>query len=144
MRPNLGDIEGIEAILLGIFRFHDLDINGPRRIFTTLNSIEKISSSVIRIFTSKTLSFRSLQVLDTLISLEVPLDVFEVAIGINKLKSVRRVTIQVTVAIRSTTVGEENSNLVNRFRDKREEIPESICIDWPVWVKLFPHKRFLV
>jgi hypothetical protein len=39
-----------------------------------------------------------------------------------------RVTVHVTVTIGSTTVREEDSDLVDRLRNEREEIPEGIGI----------------
>jgi len=128
VRPDLGNIEGVETILLGILRIHDLNIDRPRRILTVFNSIEKITSSIIRVGTSELTSLISLQVSDTLICLEVPLDILEATIFSNQLESVRRVTVEVTVTIRSTTVGEEDGDLVNGFRNKRQEIPEGIGI----------------
>lgn len=128
MRPDLGDIEGVETVLLGILRLHDLNVDGPRRILTVLNSVEEITGGIIRVGTSKLTSLISLQVSDTLISLEVPLDILEATIFSNQLESVRRVTVEVTVTVRSTTVGEEDGDLVNGFRDERQEIPEGIGI----------------
>lgn len=128
VRPNLGNIEGIETILCGILRFHNLDINRPRRIFTMFNGIEEITSSIIRIRTSKLTSLIGLQVSNTLICLEMPFDILEATILSNQFQSVRRITVKITVTIWSTTVREENRNLMNRFRNKRQEIPESIGI----------------
>lgn len=128
MRPNLGNVEGVETIPESIFRVHDLNVNSPRGTITLFNGIEEITSSIIRILTSNNTSLFSAQVLDTLVSLEVPLDILEVAVIINQLESVRGVTIHETITIGSTTVGEENRDLVNGFRYERKEIPESIRI----------------
>lgn len=128
MRPDLCDIEWVEAVLLGILGFHDLDIDGPGWIVASLDGIEEIAGGIVGIRAGEPLSLIGLEVLDTLVTLEVPLDVLEVALVVNELESVRRVTVHETVAIGGTTVGEEDGDLVDRFGDKRQEIPECIYL----------------
>ena len=118
MWPNLGDIEWVETVGLGILRFHDLDIDRPRWMITLFNSIEQILGSIIRVRAGKLTGFISLEVLDALVGLEVPLDVLEVTLIINQLQSVRRTTIHVTITIGSTTVREQDGDLMDRFRNK--------------------------
>lgn len=126
--PDLGDIEGVESVVLSILRIHDLDVDRPRRSFTAFDRLEEITSSIVGIFRSKLTSFSGSEVLDTLVGLEVPLDILEVTLSIDQLEGVRRVTVHETVTIGSTTVGEEDGDLVNTFGDQGQEIPEGVRV----------------
>jgi hypothetical protein len=106
---------------------HNLDIDSPAGEFTTSDGVKEITGGIIGI-RAQLGSLLSGEVLNALVSLEVPLDILEVAVIVNQLQGVGRVAVHVTVTIGSTTVREEDGNLVNGLRNKREEVPESIRI----------------
>jgi hypothetical protein len=126
--PDLGDIEGVESVVLSILGVHDLDVDRPRRSFTTFDRLEEITSSIVGIFGGKLTSFSGSEVLDTLIGFEVPLDILEVTLSIDQLEGVGRVTVHEAVTIGSTTVGEEDGDLMDTFGHQRQEIPEGIRV----------------
>lgn len=47
MRPDLGHIEDVPAVLLCLFWLHDLEVHGPGRIVAILDCIVHISGMVI-------------------------------------------------------------------------------------------------
>ena len=48
--PYLGQIEGIEAVGLGLLERHDLDLQRPAGIVAALDGLEEIASVVVAVF----------------------------------------------------------------------------------------------
>jgi DNA-binding transcriptional LysR family regulator len=63
------------------------------------------------------------KILGALLGLEVPFHVEQFVVGIDEAERMTAETVQVPVAIGSTAIGEENSDLMERFRRQRPEIP---------------------
>lgn len=88
--------------------------------------LEEVFSSVVRVGRLKGISFSSSEVLNTRVSLEVELNPEGFTLFINPLEGVRRVTVHSSVTIGSTSVREQNGNLVSRFRNLGKEVPEHV------------------
>lgn len=88
MRPNLGDIEDVPLVLLGISFGHDLDVSSPSSSLARGNVVEEITSSMIRILSAHFLSFSGSEVLDTNVSLVVELNVESFTLFIDGLEGV--------------------------------------------------------
>ena len=126
--PDLGDIKGVPAVGGGILGVHDLDVDGPRGEITLGNVVEKISGGIVGIRRGKLGSLGGLEVLDTLVALEVPLDKVGLTSLVDELQGVGGETVHVAVTIGGTAVGEEDGNLVKSLGDEGDEVPESIGI----------------
>ena len=77
MRPDFGHVEDVPSISLCLSWIHDLNIDIPHRIIFSLNGLERIPYQVIRIFTCDLGCFLLSENFDSLLSLDVDLDVFE-------------------------------------------------------------------
>jgi hypothetical protein len=80
VRPDLGHVENVPFVALGILEVHDLDIDVPYRIVTFLDRVEQILQQMIWVLASNFGCFLSGKVLDALLGLDMDLDVFEGAI----------------------------------------------------------------
>src|SRR5689334_3917611 len=74
MRPGLGQVKGIETILLCVRKGHNLHLKPPDREVIALDCFAQVATMVIRIFRRHRLGFSIGEVLDTLLRLEVILD----------------------------------------------------------------------
>lgn len=115
MGPNLGNIENVPSVLVTVVDGHNLDIQGPRSATTLSDVLEEIFSGVVGVGGLEGISFTSSEVLDTRISLEVELNPEGFSLFIDPLEGVGRVTVHSSVTIGSTSVREQNGNLVSRF-----------------------------
>jgi len=129
LRPGLGQVENVVSELLSLFRSHDLNVESPRREFLTFNRFEQVSSGVIGSSSSGLSSLLISESLDTLIRLVVELNVNERSILLDHLVSVSRVSMHESVSVRSSSsVREENGELMERFRVERGVVPEVVGI----------------
>lgn len=102
--PDLGDVKHVELIVVGILHGHDLHEPAPRGEFSCLNGIVEIPSGPVLVLDSLLLGLFSSEVLNSLVSLEVVLDVVVLALIIHPGEGVGGVTIHVTVAIGGASV----------------------------------------
>lgn len=107
---------------------HDLKVHSPRRELSLIDRIEQILSRAIRVGLVQLGSLLRAPVLDSLVGLEVPLDQMGLTLGIDQLQGVGRESVHVAVTCGGTTVGEQDSNLVEGFVGERDEIPEGISV----------------
>lgn len=80
VRPDLGHVEDVPAVLLCLGRAHDLEIDLPRWVVTLGNGVVEVSRVSVRVLTSGLGCFILREVLDPLVGLDVNLDVVERAI----------------------------------------------------------------
>lgn len=126
--PNLGEVERIEAGLLGLLEGHHLDVQRPAGEFSLGDRVVQITDSVIRIGTGQFIGTLGVQVLDALVGLEVELAPDRIAGGVDHLEGVRSIAVHEAETVRSTTIGEQEHHLVSRFRPQRDKVPEHIRI----------------
>jgi len=128
MRPDLGDIENVPFILGGVSFGHDLDLHAPGGRLSRGDVIKQVSGSIIAILGGDLASFRSSQILDARVSVEVELDPETFSLFIDPLESVRAVSVHVSETIGSTSVREEDGDLMGRFGDEGKEVPEHVGV----------------
>lgn len=85
MRPNLGHVEDIPLVLLGLFGTHQLDIDVPDRIFTPVNSFKHVTYHKIRILPGDLGGFLGGKILNALLRFDVDFGIFEGAVLYLKL-----------------------------------------------------------
>jgi len=128
VRPDLGKIENVVTELLGLLRSHGLNINSPTGVVSALDRFDQGLDTVIGVLTSELASSSVVKSLEALVGAKVDLDVMVFAFGVHELEGMTRVTVHLMVAIGSSTVGEENEDLMNRLRVLRQVIPEHIRV----------------
>lgn len=100
----------------------------PRRIIPIRDRVVQIPDAVIGIRRRKFGSFLDIQILDTLIGLEMELAVGHLPLCVDHLEGVRTVAVHVSVTIRYSPVAEHVHDLVCRLRHQRQEIPKHVRI----------------
>src|SRR3972149_241712 len=71
MEPDLGDIEGIEAVFLGLLGSHDLDFHSPGRVVASCDGLMEIPGCMIGVFTFQLGAVVAGEILNPLLRLEV-------------------------------------------------------------------------
>ena len=107
LRPDLGQVEDIPAELLGLLGSKDLNVNCPARIFTALDCLEEILGVPVGVFRRHFAGFFVVESLATLVGLAMDLDIDKRAVRLGELISMARVTIHISVRVRSASVREQ-------------------------------------
>ena len=128
MRPNLGDVEDIESVVFSVLLRHQLNVPSPRWEVTLGNGVEEIRGGEVLILKSHLVLLLSGEVLDSLVSLEVVLNKVNLALLVNPLESVGRVTIHEAVSVRSASVREKDGNLVKGLWSMLPEVEDHVWI----------------
>ena len=136
MRPHLGDVPRIKAIAYGLGLSHALDINRPRWEISCGDSSEQVPRGIIGVSGYKFNGLLSSKIPDALVRLEVPFDIAHLAPLVDQLERVARVAVHVSISlidgsllyIRSSTVGEQDGNLMNGLWHQAQKIPKGIWV----------------
>lgn len=64
MRPRLGEVEGVDAMLVGFGLCHDLNVHRPAREFLSFDAFEEVAVVTFPIASDKYLCLRIRQVSD--------------------------------------------------------------------------------
>lgn len=124
LRPDLGQVKDVPLELLGFLWLEDLHVDGPAGVLAALNGLEQVLGVPVGVLAGHLGRLLVGEVLDALVRLEVDLDVDKGAVGPDKLVSVARVAVHVTVAVRGSTVREEGHNLVDGLVVRHKVIPK--------------------
>jgi hypothetical protein len=128
VRDYLGHIEDVKLVVLTFLLRDELDIPCPWGEVTLLNVLEQILLRKVLICGWHCSWFFGGKILDALVSFEVIFDIMNFALLVNPLVSVRAVSIQVSIAIRSTAIREEDSNLMKSISGVSPEVPNHVGI----------------
>ena len=128
MWPNFCQVKDIPTEFLGLFRGEDLHVTCPRREIAGIDVVEEILCGVIRILAREFAGSFVIEGLDTLINLEMDLDVVERTVFVDKFQGVATVTVHMCITIGGASIREEDHNLMDRFGVCRQIIPEHIGI----------------
>jgi len=112
MRPNFGNIEDVESVFRSVLLGHGLDEPVPAGVITLGDLSLEVVGGPLGVLDTLGGSLISSEALDTLSSLVVVLDVVNFVLVVNPSKGVGGVSVHVAVAIGGTTVGEQNSDLM--------------------------------
>jgi hypothetical protein len=124
VRPNLGDIENIKPVVLGIFFRHELNVESPGRIITFLNRFVEITSGEILILEGHCVLLLGGEIFDALVCFEMVFNVMNFTLIVNPFEGMRRVSVHESVAVRSTSVREKDGDLVEGLRGMLPEIED--------------------
>lgn len=135
--PDLGDVVDIESIFGGISHRHDLDEPGPGWEVSVLDVVEEVHGGEILGLHAHLSGLLASEVLDALVSLEMVLDEVGLSCGVHPLEGVGSVSVHMSVAVWGSTVGHEDSDLVEGFGRVRPEVPCHLWgLDTGLWVSL--------
>lgn len=112
MRPHFGNIENVEPVLISISNRHDLYVPRPAREVSFSNFTIKIMSGPLRVLLTLLGSLFSSEVLDSLVSLVVRLNVDSFTFIVDPLECVAGIAVHATVAVGGTTVAHQDSYLM--------------------------------
>lgn len=129
-RPHLGDVERVEAELVGIglLRLHNLHMGGSFKVLTALNGAPRITLGVIRVLTAHVDGLSVGELLLVVLCDEVIFDVDDLALLVYPLESVTSVTVVEASALRRAVVAEEHEASVVAFECVGKEVKQSIGI----------------
>lgn len=80
MRPDLGYIENIYFVFLGLFGVHQLDIDIPDRIIASFDGLKHVLDHIVRVLSGNLGSFFAGEILYSLLRFDVDFGVFKRAI----------------------------------------------------------------
>lgn len=135
MRPYFSDIKYIKSVVFSFSFWHNLNMDSPRWEISVFNVSEEIFLSKLRIIHLHFHWFFICETLDTLISLKVVFDVESFTFLVNPDKSMRTISVHVSMSIRSTSIWEKNTYLVERNWVVLPEIKDHVSISQvSLWV----------
>lgn len=104
MWPNLGHVEDVPRVVLGLFRSHDLNKHIPLRIVTLLDRFEEVLNKVVWVLAGDFRCGLAIEVSDSELAFDVHLDVSE-----------RTVLTQPTLALVQMVRGINATSFVNLY-----------------------------
>ena len=140
--PDLGNIEDIKSIVLGILFWHDLYVPCPRWEVLGGNGVVKIRGGEILILEGHLVEFSSSEVLDTLVSFEMVFDKVDISFIVDPLEGVGTISVHESVTIWGSSVREQDCDLVKSLWGVLPEIEDHVWISQVSgWVSLLGVKE---
>lgn len=131
MRPDLGQVKNVPAVFFGLFRRHELRVDGVGRVVAAFDRVPQVGQEMVRVGRLTARGFSLGYTLESSIGLDVNLGIIEGAIlvqleGVNtvtdcetylldELVGMARVTVHTSDGSGGTTVAEELHQLVEAF-----------------------------
>ena len=124
--PDLGEIEGIEAVIRSVFLRHDLNAQRPAGELAVFDGIVEILEQERRLLAT---DFRRLfggEALDALVRLEVEFHPIPLAFGVDQHEGVGAESVHAAIRGRDAAIPEEHGELVRGLGRVGEEIPDIV------------------
>jgi hypothetical protein len=133
-RPDLGNIEGVEAefVRISIFGLHNLDLSCPLDLLSSLNCFPEVALGVVRILTTHLCSLFLCKLLLTVLRNEMVLDVDKFALSIDPLEGVASVAVVKPPSLGSAMITEEHQTSMVSLRSAAKQIKDAIVIEQEV------------
>jgi len=128
VRPDLGEVEGVEAVGLRVLVGHDLHGEAPLREVPGLDRVEEVTAVEVRVRAGDLLGLLAREVLDALQAVEVILDPEALAGGVDPHVGVGAVAVHGAPRLRQAAVTHEVGDLVRRLRVQRPEVPLHVVV----------------
>mmetsp|Transcript_6797 Transcript_6797/g.25364 ORF Transcript_6797/g.25364 Transcript_6797/m.25364 type:complete len:338 (-) Transcript_6797:82-1095(-) len=135
IRPYLGDVKHIKAVVGSLCNWHNLHVCLPCSNSSLLNVVEEITSGPVWVLSSHLLCLVVAKVFDSGLGLVVKLDPELLALSIHPLVSVGGESVQVSERVWSSTVRKQEHHLVHGLWIQREEVPERVWV-WEVALRI--------
>ena len=128
VRPDLGQVERIEAIGLGFIEGHDLHLERPARVRAPHDRLEQIPAVEVGVRAGDRVSLRLAEVFDALVGLEVILHPEPLLLRIDPHVGVAGVAVHVPPGSRDPAVSHQPGHLVRRLGRQRPEVPLHVVV----------------
>src|SRR5690554_3279877 len=123
LRPDLGQIEGVEAVGGRLCLRHDLYVHGPAGEVLAFDGFVEVALGAFPVVGDDGGGLLVGEVPDALLGLEVEFDPVAPVIGTDEAVGVGAEAVHVTVAVRNAAVAHHYGDLVQCFRQTGPEIP---------------------
>ncbi len=127
VRPDLGQVEGIEAVVRRVLERHDLHLHRPARRIAPRDRVEQVAHVVVGILGGHRLRFGVGEVGDALVGLEVILHPELLARGVDPHERVAGVAVHIAPATRHAAVAHPERDLVRGTRARGSRSPTACC-----------------
>ena len=128
VRPDLGEVEGIEAVGFGVLEGHDLDLEGPAGIIPIFNGIEEVAAMEVGVFAGDAVGLGLGKIVNALVGLEVVFDPEALALGVDPHEGMAGVAVHVAVAFWDAAIAHEDGDLVGGFGGQGPEVPLHVVV----------------
>ena len=128
VRPDLGQVERVEPVGLGLLEGHDLHVQRPAREVAVADRLEQVLPVVVGVLAGDPVGVLLGEEVDPLIGLEVVLDPELVAAGVDPHVGVARVAVHVPPRLRDAAVAHQPGDLVGGLRRQRPEVPLHVVV----------------
>ena len=123
VRPDLRQVERVEAVVGRSLERHDLHFEAPDRLLAAGEGVVEVAPVKVDVLADHRRSLLTGEVLDTLLGLEVVLDPGALAALVDPHEGVAAVAVHVPKRPRRAAVGHQERNLVIGLRRERPEVP---------------------
>ena len=123
MRPDLGQVEGVEPVVGRVLEGHDLHLQMPDRVVLAGDRSVEVTPMVVEVLAAHGPGFGVGEVLDALLGLEVVLDPELLAGCILPHVRAAAVAVHVAPSARRAAVAHQDHHLVGRLGRERPEVP---------------------
>src|SRR5260221_205398 len=123
LAPDLGQVEGVEAVGLGFMLGHDLHAQLPARELAALDGFEQVALAAFTVGGDDGGRLGIGEVLDALLADPVELDPVAFVAGVDEAVGVRAEAVHVAVAARNAPVAHDDGDLVQRLGQAGPEVP---------------------
>ena len=123
LRPDLGQIEGIEPVFLGLVVRHDLEVQIPGRMLAPSDGLVEILPVNVGVGSGQPLGLLVREVLHALVRQEVPLHPEPLTRGVDQRVRVRAVAVHVAPGLRKPSLTHQVGDLVGGLRVVGPEVP---------------------
>ncbi|MNQ46785.1 hypothetical protein D3C85_606110 [compost metagenome] len=115
VRPDLGQVERIDFVVMGLVFGHDLDVERPARKVTRFDAVEQIPMMTFPVAANQILRFLVAEVLHALLALEGELDPVPLVVGVDQAEGVAAETVHVPIAARNAALTHDDGHLMQGF-----------------------------
>jgi hypothetical protein len=115
VRPDLGQVEGVEPVSFGFFEGHNLHLQRPAGVILLIDRLEQVAPVVVCVFAGNPVGLGLSKEVNALVCLEMILHPEALAFSIDPHIGVARITVHVPPAPGNPTVTKQYGNLVRRL-----------------------------
>ena len=128
MGPDLGHVEGVEAVVGGLLKGHQLHQERPGGLVAALDGLVQVAEVAVGVLGGHRLALGGGVELDALVGVEVVLDPVLLTARVLPEIGVAGVTVHVPPALGDAAVAHEDGHLMGRLRRQGPEVPLHVVV----------------